>query len=385
MIEMLGLSKLGLEVIDERFRRTDDADPLLLRALLLSLGSYPREIARRFFVDRTLELFRKHPHSGVHFAAEWLLYHWGLDRERDQAVQELAGKGRPRRARTGSSRRAASRWWSSRSILPGRGRRTLAVAPRACEERDASKVRSEEERTRSSQVSTPPRSNGTKTLEYLRVAVSTRRDPLTRRTVFFLPLRINGSCRGTEILRLSLLQDGKASNLQACAAISHCRASIRNFRAPPGYRVVEFYEPASSIYERPWDGRWRYFEQSGYRVPTIDEYRAVLEQSDFEVYRQLAGTWAFPAFVQHSRPFSRRSKFSARVTKPDRIGFGDVLGALQERCHEGDGSAHESGVDQRRRGAVRRPPTRTVSWFHWLELLSKPGGVTFVREGRPVS
>ena len=83
LIHSLGLAEIDPRVI--RQRMFAESDPLILSALITSLGEFPVHVLpareRAAIGSRLLQLYRTHPHSGVHSAFDWLLTKWGFEAE----------------------------------------------------------------------------------------------------------------------------------------------------------------------------------------------------------------------------------------------------------------------------------------------------------------
>src|SRR5207302_848029 len=77
-------------------RLTEERDPSVKRALVLSLGGFGEDRfplgARRVLAPELLKTYRDTPDPGLHSAAEWLLRRWGYDADLGKIDAELAGK-----------------------------------------------------------------------------------------------------------------------------------------------------------------------------------------------------------------------------------------------------------------------------------------------------
>ena len=82
---------------DVLFDRLGEKDPGVLAAAVLSLAEYRRDQVpqsrRQAMLGRLLELYRQHPHPGVHSALQRLLQTWGFERETAQATAALQSAG----------------------------------------------------------------------------------------------------------------------------------------------------------------------------------------------------------------------------------------------------------------------------------------------------
>ena len=90
LIERLGPSATGVDLLIDRIDEWRSADPDVLAGILLSLGQFKsnqiQSLDRERILQALLNIFVDHPDSRVHSSARWLLRRWG--READVQMKE---------------------------------------------------------------------------------------------------------------------------------------------------------------------------------------------------------------------------------------------------------------------------------------------------------
>ncbi len=90
LIERLGPSATGVDLLIDRIEEWRSADPDVLAGILLSLGQFKsnqiQSLDRERILQSMVDIFVEHPDSRVHSSARWLLRHWG--READVLAKE---------------------------------------------------------------------------------------------------------------------------------------------------------------------------------------------------------------------------------------------------------------------------------------------------------
>jgi formylglycine-generating enzyme required for sulfatase activity len=309
------LSQLGGDprTITQRF--AIEPDVTIRRSLVLTLGEFTERqlppAERRPLIERLLAVYENEPDAGLHGAAEWLLRKWGQSKRLEAVIDKLHSNEQQLQARKSTDKR---QWFintQKQTFVIVHGGEFLMGSPKSESDRFANES---QHRCRISR----------------RFAISAFE--VTKAQYRRFDGAVNGSrlVNDAQYAPIVRTDDSPQTAMTWYEAVHYCDWLSEQEKIP---REQWCYDPKGGVYGPGMKAKDKFWELSGYRLPTEAESEFACRAGTVTSRYYGLSEKLFPQYAWYSEDGQNRA-WPVGGLKPNDFGLFDTLGNAFEWCFD---------------------------------------------------